>query len=107
MKDAPRRPAVSHPPEARFQEWMRERGIDPRELEVYDFRRAMLAGAERNESGHWPSAFKRDGHPNLVVGGFNTKTGERVPGTPKAKSIQELIELGWEPETAKQLWQRR
>ena len=96
--------AVSHPPEAQFQAWMRDRGIDPRELDVYDFRAAMMAGAERDSSGHWPSDFKRGGHPNLVVGGFNTKTGERVSGAPLAKSERELVELGWEPATAKKLW---
>lgn len=114
------RPVASHPPEARFQEWMRERGIDPRELEVYDFRRAMLAGAERGSSGHWSSDYKHDytnypemqasdrrTHPALIVGGFHTKTGARVPGAPLARSVQELIDLGWEPATAQQLWQRR
>ncbi len=99
------RPVASHPPEREFQSWMQERGIDPRELDVYDFRSAMMAGAERDESGHWPSDFKRGGHPNLVVGGFNTKTGQRVPGAPLARSVDELISLGWEPQTAMQLWQ--
>lgn len=98
------RAAVSHPPEAQFQQWMLQRGIDPRELDVYDFRSAMMAGVERDASGHWPSDFKRGNHPNLVVGGFHTKTGERVPGAPLAKSERELVELGWEPATAKKLW---
>lgn len=97
-------PAVSHPPELDFQQWMQEKRIDPRELDVYDFRAAMMAGADRDESGHWPSDFKRENHPNLVVGGFNTKTGQRVPGAKLAGSVQELIQLGWEPETAARLW---
>jgi len=84
---------------------MQDRGIDPRELDVYDYRAAMMAGASPDASGHWPSEFKRDNHPNLVVGGFNTKTGARVPGTPLAKSVDELIRLGWEPEAARQLWE--
>lgn len=71
--------------------------------EVYDYDAAMKAGAT-NKGGHWPSEFKRDNHPNLVVGGFNTKTGKRVPGAPLAKSLQELIDLGWEPATARHLW---
>ena len=98
------RPAVSHPPEAQFQSWMQEQQIDPRELDVYDFRSAKMAGAQRDPSGHWPSEHKRDNHPSLVVGGFNTKTGQRVPGSKLADSVQELIQLGWEPETAKRLW---
>lgn len=100
------KPAVSHPPEAEFQAWMKTNRIDPREMEVYDFRKAMMAGATRDESGHWPSDFKKENHPNLVVGGFNTKTGQRVPGAKLASSVQELIELGWEPETAAQLWSK-
>lgn len=83
---------------------MDQRGIDPRELEVYDFLGAMNANAERDRVGHWPSDFKRESHPNFVVGGFNTKTGERVAGAPLARSVQELVQLGWEPETAKRLW---
>ena len=101
----PMRPAVSHPPEDEFQRWMGTQGIDPRELDVYDFRGAMMAGAQPDPTGHWPSDFKRETHPNLIVGGFNTKTGQRVPGAPLARSVDELVALGWAPETAKQLWQ--
>jgi hypothetical protein len=71
----------------------------------YDYRAAFRAGAEPDASGHWPSTFKADDHPNVVVGGFNTKTGERVHGTPRA-SEQELIKLGWAPEDAKRLTQQ-
>jgi len=98
------KPAASHPPEREFQNWLQDNDIDPRELEVYDFRQAMMAGAKRDESGHWPSDFKYETHPNIVVGGFHTKTGQRVPGAPLARSVDELIRLGWEPETARQLW---
>ena len=111
------KPVASHPPEDQFQAWMAERDIDPREMEVYDFRKAMMSGAERDETGHWPSDFKYDftdvpnmtasdkrTHPNIVVGGFHTQTGKRVPGAKLASGVQELIELGWEPEAAKQLW---
>ena len=104
--DLPSQPsmATSHPPEAAFQQWVQANRIDPRELDVYDFRSAMQAGAKRDASGHWPSEFKRENHPNLVVGGFNTKTGQRVPSAPLAGSVQELIRLGWAPEDAAQLW---
>ena len=97
------RPVPSHPPEQQFQEWIQERGINPTELDVYDFRSAMMAGSEPDAQGHWPSEFKRANHPHLVVGGFNTKTGERVPGTPLASSVEELVAMGWEPSTAAQL----
>ena len=111
------KPAASHSPEREFQNWLQDNDIDPRELEVYDFRQAMMAGAKRDESGHWPSDFKYDftndpsmtasdrrTHPDIVVGGFHTKTGQRVPGAPLAGSVDELIRLGWEPKTARQLW---
>ena len=98
------KPAVSHPPEREFQNWLQDNDIDPRELEVYDFRQAMMAGAKRDESGHWPSDFKYETHPDIVVGGFHTKTGQRVPTAPLAGSVDELIRLGWEPKTARQLW---
>ena len=101
------KPVASHDvgEDAILGQWMRQHQIDPRELEVYDFLNAMKAGATRDASGHWPSDFKRATHPNLVVGGLNTKTGERVTGAPRAKSIEELIQLGWEPEAAQRLWQ--
>ena len=49
---------------------------DPRHF--YDYRGAYKAGAGPNESGHWPSQFKREGHPRMIVDGINTKTGEPV-----------------------------
>lgn len=68
----------------------------------YDYRAAFGAGAGPDETGHWPSQFKRPGHPNMVVGGFNTQTGERAPGTPRA-GFNELVRLGWDRATAAQL----
>lgn len=41
----------------------------------YDYRAAHDAGAQPDESGHWPSQFKKAGHPNLVVGGVDTRIG--------------------------------
>ena len=111
------KPAVSHPPEREFRDWMQENNIKPHELEVYDFRQAMMAGAKRDKSGHSSSDFKYDftndpsmtasdrrTHPDIVVGGFHTKTGQRVPTAPLAGSVEELIILGWEPKTAQRLW---
>jgi hypothetical protein len=111
------RPAVSHPPEREYQNWLQARGVRPQEQEVYDYRSAMMAEAERGPSGHWSSDYKHDytdypemqasdrrTHPDIVVGGFHTKTGKRVPGAPLAGSMEELIILGWEPQTAHRLW---
>lgn len=41
----------------------------------YDYRAAYRAGATPDESGHWPSEFKREGHPRLVIDGVDTRNG--------------------------------
>lgn len=41
----------------------------------YDYRAAFKAGATPDETGHWPSQFKTEGHPRMIVDGVNTKTG--------------------------------
>lgn len=70
--------------------------------QFYDYRGAFKANAKPDATGHWPSDFKKPGHPNMVVGGFHVQTGERVPGTQRAR-YDELVKLGWDPETAKRL----
>ena len=58
----------------------------------YDYRAAYRAGAKPDASGHWPSQFKRTGHPRMVIGGVNTKTGRSVmprKRTSGARAIQE------------------
>jgi len=47
---------------------------DPRHF--YDYRKAWLAGANVDGSGHWPSKFKLAGHPQLIVDGIDTRTGQ-------------------------------
>ncbi len=72
----------------------------------YDYRAAYQRGVTppRTSLGeHWPSDDKTKAHPNRVVGGFDTTTGDRVPGAPRAKTVEELIYLGWDPLTAQQL----
>jgi len=71
----------------------------------YDYRAAFRAGVKPPnvaKGEHWPSFGKDEGHPNRIVGGFDTVTGERKPGTPRA-SEQELVALGWDPAAAKRL----
>lgn len=46
---------------------------DPRHK--YDYRAAFRAGVVPDESGHWPSQFKADDHPDRFVGSVDTKTG--------------------------------
>lgn len=71
--------------EALFQRWYAERaqrlGLDPNPdapEHYYDYRAAFRAGAEPDAQGHWPSEFKRPGHPNLIVDGIGTRTGRPI-----------------------------
>jgi len=59
---------------------------DPRHF--YDYRAAYEAGVQGpDETGHWPSEFKKEGHPRMVVDGINTKTGEPVKPEMGAREI--------------------
>lgn len=93
--------------EKKFQEWYRKWATkwkldpnpdDPRHF--YDYRAAFEAGAEPNEEGHWPSEFKREGHPNQFVGGMDTKTGKPIIapglGAEKATHIGPAEPSKWE-----------
>jgi hypothetical protein len=97
--------------ERAFQQWYREAaaklGLSSNpdsDDQFYDYRAAFSAGAEPDITGHWPSQFKRPGHPAMVVGGFHVQTGERVKGTPRS-GYADLVRLGWEPDTARRLSQ--
>jgi len=68
--------------ETKFQDWYgghAERlGLNPNPDDpqhFYDYRSAFKAGAEPDETGHWPSAFKAENHLNRYVDGIDTKTG--------------------------------
>jgi len=74
----------SPPDEKRFRDW--HKGIakktgtstdpyDPRHH--YDYKAAYKGGATPDSSGHMPSKYKKDTHPNLFVNGVNTKTGKK------------------------------
>lgn len=103
-------PSTVDPNEQRFRTWYgdmaRRYDLNPdpdSPDQFYDYRAAFKAGAKPDTSGHWPSDYKKAGHPTLVVGGFHVQTGARVPGTPRAKDAAELVKLGWDAETAKKL----
>lgn len=74
--------------EATFQDWYTDHakssGLSPSPDDPehqYDYRAAYLAGAkpEPADDGyyHWPSQFKKQGHPNRFVDGEDTLTGRR------------------------------
>lgn len=43
----------------------------------YDYRSAFRDGVRGpGPDGHWPSKYKLEGHPRMIVDGVNTKTGE-------------------------------
>jgi hypothetical protein len=103
-------PKTAKTDEAAFQRWYAtmatQHDLSPNpEGQFYDYRAAFRAHVTPNADGHWPSKYKLAGHPNEVVGGFNTRTGRRVPGTPRM-SEAELINAGWAPATAKRLAQQ-
>ena len=69
--------------ETAFQQWYAplaaKNNIDPNPDDprhFYDYRRAYEAGASPGPDGHWPSEFKLQGHPNLIVDGKDTRTGK-------------------------------
>lgn len=72
--------------DAAFRQWYstvaQQQGLDsnPDAPEhFYDYRAAHEAGAAPDDSGHWPSTFKKEGHPQLYVDGQDTRTGEPIP----------------------------
>ena len=111
----PKQTILSPEAEALFQAWYADAAhklqINPNPDDPahhYDYRQAFQKGVRvppNPPAGwHFPSdAGKADDHPNAVVGGFDTRTGQRVPGTPRAKSVQGLIDQGWSPASAVRL----
>ena len=85
--------------ERAFREWYQTRARltdtspdadDP--LHYYDYRAAYREGAEPlfvPEVGRyeWPSKFKRLGHPNLIVGGNDTRTDTPAAADLAAKGV--------------------
>ena len=76
---------VKAPDEVRFRKFYAEQakkwnldGNPDNPEHHYDYRAAFKAGAKPDKTGHWPSKFKKDTHPNLVIKGVNTKTGRKV-----------------------------
>jgi len=110
VEPAPPPPTRPQPDEIAFRAWYSDAakryGLDAdpdSPQQQYDYRAAFKAGAAPDATGHWPSDFKKPGHPQIVVGGFHVQTGERVPGTPRAKDAAELVTLGWDEKSAAQL----
>jgi len=71
--------------EQEFQRWYAQHakrlGLNPNPDDpqhFYDYRAAYAAGAGPDQAGHWPSKFKKQGHPNRYVGGIDTITGEAM-----------------------------
>ncbi len=90
------RPDAEGDDEERFRTWYAERrgDLDPdpdSPLQFYDYRAAFRAGAEPQISAadglpHWPSEYKRLGHPNLIVDGRDTRTGQPATETLQGQS---------------------
>lgn len=61
-----------------YGQWSKKLGLNPDPDDpqhFYDYRAAYKAGVKPDASGHWPSQFKKEGHPNLYVKGVDTRTG--------------------------------
>lgn len=71
--------------------------------QMYDYRAAHRDKAMPDASGHWPSQYKKAGHPNEIVGGYNTRTALPEPGYQQVQDVDELIKLGWDANTAREL----
>lgn len=53
---------------------------DPKHF--YDYRALYkeTGKLEPDESGHFPSKYKKEGHPRMIVDGIDTKMGKSIPG---------------------------
>ena len=70
----------------------KELGLDPdpyHPLHYYDYERLYQDTGDiaADETGHFPSAYKKFGHPRLILGEFDTRTGSRA--TMQAQAEQE------------------
>jgi hypothetical protein len=69
-----------------YSRWSKITGISPNPDDpehYYDYRAAFNAGVSPQidpEDGryHWPSEFKREGHPRLIIDGVDTRTMKKV-----------------------------
>lgn len=71
--------------QAWYKGWAAKLGLDPNpdaKEHYYDWRGAYKEGATPDAEKHWPSKFKLEGHPNLIVNGQDTRTGKPVMATP-------------------------
>ena len=79
-----------------YKNWSSKLGLNPNPDDPrhqYDYRAAYKSGAIPNESNHWPSEFKKEGHPNRFVNRMDTITGQSSPDTAKIKrNIAKMID---------------
>ena len=100
----PRRPPIETEEEKAFQKWFKKIakkiGIndnpdDP--LHHYDYRAAFLAGEKPDpkQGDHWPSKYKKFGHPNLIVSDPKIDPSGEPIYTP---TDQSFVEVAGSPE---------
>lgn len=96
--------------EVKFQKWYdnaaKRLGLNPdpdAPEHFYDYRAAYKAGITPplKKDGHWPSEFKITGHPSLIVGGRDTRTGQPVQTATNPKTGEKIISYDggetWQP----------
>jgi hypothetical protein len=62
-----------------YQEQAKKTGLNPNPYDpqhFYDYKGAFESGVRGPDmTGHWPSKFKKEGHPNLIINRIDTRTG--------------------------------
>lgn len=86
--------------ESGFQTWYKghaeTQGINPDPDDPkhkYDYRAAYKAGVGPDDTGHWPSEFKDDDHPNRFIDGVDTK----ITGFGNQRYFEDMVDgkLSW------------
>ena len=66
---------------------------DPKHF--YDYRALYkeTGKLEPDKTGHFPSKYKLEGHPNMVIGGINTKTGKPIKGEKEKEELFKIAKI--------------
>jgi hypothetical protein len=67
----------------------------------YDYRAAYASGANPDKTGHWPSQFKHDEHPNRFIDGVDTKYESMMDSEKRFSQPDYIGEWGVESQRAK------
>ena len=92
--------------------------LDPNDPKHYYDYRALYRDTgklEPDETGHFPSKYKLKGHPRMIIGGINTKTGKSIKeeeeklfdwATIKPPTEEPEFKLEKAPEVKETIWEK-